>query len=190
MNLNIITPVSRPGNLRAIKNSIGWHNLPVRWIVVGEQGLSWIITPGCYPDTITLLGAKTAPAGHAHRNVTIDFIGNTSDWIMSLDDDNILHPDLIPWLEANKELLENYEVVIFDQVNKYGALRLQARPDMVAPNCIDTAQYMWRGRAAEGIRFREDLYNADGYFIEEVYQRNKDKTLFVNQPLCYYNYLR
>jgi hypothetical protein len=75
-------------------------------------------------------------------------------------------------------------------VFRNGVTRLKADPDKVTVGNIDTAQYMFRASIVEGLRFDETRYDADGVFIEELYQRHKDKFLFVNQPLCYYNYLR
>lgn len=138
-------------------------------------------------------------AGHVHRNSLLMLIDWRSryegpsvldEWIMSLDDDNIMHPDLIPWLAANIGVLNNYSGIIFDQAFKNGVTRLKADPDKITVGNIDTAQYMFRGSIVKGLRFDESRYDADGVFIEELYARNKDKFLIVNQPLCYYNYLR
>ncbi|GAA0561643.1 hypothetical protein [Chitinophaga japonensis] len=110
-----------------------------------------------------------------------------NEWIYCIDDDNILHPDLVPWLMANQQVVEDASMLIFDQQLKDGTHRLSA--DRPRVNNIDTAQFMWRGTISTGIRFREDAYNADGFFAEEINKRTLCTTI-VNLPLCYYNYLR
>ena len=39
------------------------------------------------------------------------------------------------------------------------------------------------------IRWMLNLYEADGHYIEECYKQNKNKHIYVNNTLCYYNYL-
>ncbi len=34
-----------------------------------------------------------------------------------------------------------------------------------------------------------DKYEADGYYIQECYNNNKNEHIFVNNDLCYYNKL-
>ena len=37
---------------------------------------------------------------------------------------------------------------------------------------------------------RDDDYKADGYLIEKIYKENLDGFVFVEQELCYYNWLK
>jgi hypothetical protein len=41
----------------------------------------------------------------------------------------------------------------------------------------------------EGILWDNDKYDADGHFIVESYNKNKDKLIYINKSLCYYNYI-
>ncbi len=33
------------------------------------------------------------------------------------------------------------------------------------------------------------MYEADGYYIKEFYDNNKDKHVYIDEDLCYYNFL-
>lgn len=208
--LNIITPCTRPENLQRIGESIKYsqqfdQDIHIEWHIHVDRSVHNIIHNHCdlefrKRDWVHLTRSHmTGMAGHVHRNSyliqnewrnRIEGPGVAAEWVMSLDDDNILHPYLIPWLAANKEFANQFGGLIFDQVHKNGDLRLKADPEIVTVGNIDTAQYMFRAGMAYGCRFDETKYDADGVFIEDLYQRYKDQFLIVNQPLCYYNYLR
>jgi hypothetical protein len=211
MKINIITPLSRPENLKAMYVNLleaAMKGITIHWYLIVDASITGTIIqpPGFWLTTfrriatylkaselrVTVLnGQHGAMAGHAHRNMALPFMKNWPDWIMSLDDDNVMHPSLPEWLIANEEELElKYSGLIFDQLNKDGSYRLKADPDKISVNHVDTAQYMFRGSIVGDLRFQEDAYNADGIFIEELYRRHRDQFLIVNQPLCYYNYLR
>lgn len=199
MRLNIITPLSRPENLPALYSRIGWFkqiDVDVMWWVVvdpvclNECKREYDICLGNDHHVTQLIAERSALAGHAHRNLILDLIKNESDWIMSLDDDNMIHGGLLRWLKKNQNQLSEYSGLLFDQVHKNGSLRLIADPEKVCVNNVDTAQFMFRRGIIEDLRFKEDEYAADGLFIQELYARHKDKFLIVNEPLCYYNYLR
>jgi hypothetical protein len=40
------------------------------------------------------------------------------------------------------------------------------------------------------IQWINDAYNADGYFITDIYNANKDKHIYLNKVYCYYNKLK
>ncbi|WP_343302861.1 hypothetical protein AAHN97_15045 [Chitinophaga niabensis] len=202
MKLNIITPVTRPQNLPAIRESIRQQlgkGIDIAWWVIFDSTCP--MPADGWKDQLDevenqVQATITGIAGHCHRNTflmqqelraRIESLNVLKEWIYCIDDDNILHPDLVPWLVNKKAELGIYGMVAFDQVLKTGELRLKA--GKIAPNHIDTAQFMWRGLRSQGVRFREDLYNADGYFAMEICQPHIEE-LIVNQPLCYYNYLR
>ena len=41
----------------------------------------------------------------------------------------------------------------------------------------------------KNLKLMLDVYEADGYYIKECYDNNKDKHVYINQDLCYYNFL-
>jgi hypothetical protein len=42
----------------------------------------------------------------------------------------------------------------------------------------------------KNIKWKLDVYEADGYRIKECYDNNKDKHEYIDQNLCYYNFLQ
>lgn len=201
MKLNIVTPVTRLQNLPAIRESIKQQlgkGIDIEWWVIFDASCpAPDDIPGQLPHIENHAQATiSGMAGHCHRNTflmqqelraRLESPGILEEWIYCIDDDNILHPDLVPWLIANLNVAETATMLVFDQQMKDGSIRLYAGVPKV--NHVDTAQFMWRGTKSVGVRFREDLYNADGYFSEDIDKRDLGTTI-VNQPLCYYNYLR
>ena len=54
---------------------------------------------------------------------------------------------------------------------------------------IDTAMVIIPYKRCKEIRWREEIYAADGYYIKECWEKNKDKSEYIDRDLCYYNYL-
>ena len=42
----------------------------------------------------------------------------------------------------------------------------------------------------KNIKWKLDIYEADGHYIKECYDNNKDKTGYIDRDLCYYNFLQ
>ena len=42
----------------------------------------------------------------------------------------------------------------------------------------------------KNITWKLDIYEADGYYIKECYDNNKDKHVYIDADLCYYNFLQ
>jgi hypothetical protein len=141
-------------------------------------------------EILVLKQKKSAIAGHRHRNTALELITDANEWVMSLDDDNIVHPDLFTWLQDHESELSAHSGLVWDQANKDGTMRLFAAPWDVRVNCVDTAQFMFRRGIVGDLRFKEDEYAADGMFIEQVYNQHSEKFKIVPKALCYYNYLR
>jgi len=54
---------------------------------------------------------------------------------------------------------------------------------------IDTAMIIIPYSLCKDIRWIPFLYEADGFYIVECYNNNKNKHIFVDNDLCYYNNL-
>ena len=54
---------------------------------------------------------------------------------------------------------------------------------------IDTAMFLCHYSLIKGIRWVYDKHEADGIYIAECYQKNKDKHVYVNAVCCNYNIL-
>ncbi len=201
MHLNIVTPLARAENFPALYENVSQYlnrKGPVKvfwWVVVDPKSN---FTPTIFHDNIYYVASvnSEATAGHAHRNQVLDFLQyeGKDTWFMSLDDDNILHPDLIlylSWLlEWERTSLQGKVGILFDQCWKDGTKRLIVEKDNIGLNRTDTAQFILKVSAIGEQRFNETRYDADGLFIYEFYEKHKKDILHINKDLCYYNYLR
>lgn len=202
MRIFIITPCSRPENLIEIKKSIEKELKQFAW--------SWIIVVDSneeIPSTIVdrlienedsqnTVGIsyyinEISTVGNMQRNRGLDIANKWAredDLIYFLDDDNILHPkfkNIVTLMMA----IRRYDVVIFGQCMKDGTPRLIPTPDTVKVDHIDTACMLAKYRAIKNFAWQPDIYNADGYYIEQIYEANKLRTYVNKNAYCYYNYL-
>ena len=126
-------------------------------------------------------------SGNPQRNFALDLIKNENTYLYFLDDDNIIHKDLYSIFEK----LESGKIYTFDQSrpkNVYPYKELLTGDNIELYN-IDTAMFMIDFILCKDIRWKVDKYNADGFYITECYENNKDKWVYVNKTLSYYNKL-
>lgn len=180
MFLNIITPCSRPYNLKLIESSINIPKENYRWIIVFDDNQIPNIPTPSFAEVYSLHNENSV-VGHAQRNFALNLI--SAGHIYFNDDDTILHPKL--W--QNIKNLDNIDFISFSQENKNGSLRLKG--DTIKINEIDSHNFIVRYDLCKHIRFIENQYSADGTFASEVYS-NSITTLFIDQILSTYNSLR
>ena len=54
---------------------------------------------------------------------------------------------------------------------------------------IDTAIDIIPFNLCKNIKWKLDIYEADGYYMKECSDNNKDKHVYIDEDLCYYNFL-
>lgn len=190
--INIITPCYRIQNLSKIFNSITsslmFNRVDVKWYIIFDgkkvaQTPNWlnnhkfIITDMCNKDGIS---------GNQLRNRALDMINNDNDnngWVYFLDDDNLLHPEYLAKINYIIDNNPNIEGILTSQ-QLPGSIRLANKVDI---GFIDTSQFTLKRKLIGNTRWREDVYEADGIFIKELYDRNKEKFITIDDILCYYN---
>ena len=59
--------------------------------------------------------------------------------------------------------------------------------NLIALHRIDTAMFVVPTRMCKIVRWKPDMYNADGHFITEVLNNNRASWIYANNTLCYYN---
>lgn len=188
---NIVTPVSRPDNLPLIYDGIkNYGNLITWWVVYDSDALSYSeIQKGARlfesEYWISQSSENGGVTGSRQRNKALDCVED--GWVYFLDDDNLLHQDLIHTILLNRINNPDIQGYIFNQLMEKG-IRIGS-PENTKVTHIDTAQFCLRRDLIGDLRFKDD-YCADGYFIEELYNKNKDKFIFLNKELSYYNRLR
>ncbi len=179
MLINIVTPCSRPENLKAIAESINIPSRHYRWIVVHDADE--------FPNMETpkeaeqhLYREEGSIAGHAQRNFANRLIAD--GYVLQIDDDTILHPNF--W-EAVKDCEE--DIVSWAQTWANGEHRLAAGNYWVGG--IDSGSFMVKRSVIGDLQWQVSRYDADGLFAQQVVARTKSQRR-IEQYLSYYNYLR
>lgn len=188
--LHVVTPLSRPQNLKLVQASIlelmktlpGWV---VRWHVYADRRID-------YPEAAALAYAtgRQSPGGccgNAGRNDALDSI--RAGWVCFLDDDNTFHPDFAPGLAEAVRAHPDAVGFAFEQVKADGSVRLSADAWKSAPaGAIDTAQFVFRRDAIGAHRWPRDVYAADGVFFRAVARGGPEPVTAPGR--VYYNKLR
>jgi glycosyltransferase involved in cell wall biosynthesis len=194
---NIITRCSRTKNLLSVKDSIFNQSPNVIWHVYFDtlhlKDIDADLLTELQDPNIKITFKKSIPGDYGHQfiNDAIDLIQD--GWIYVLDDDNILHEDFISTLTTY--ILENPDkkAFIFNQkVDGKDFTKLDirvAKPENMKVQLVDMAQFLLRRDLIGEMRLKSGDYKADGYFIEDVYKSNPEDFLFINEVICYYNYL-
>ena len=179
MLINIVTPCSRPENLKAIAESINIPSRHYRWIVVhdADEFLN-IETPKEAEQH--LYREQGSIAGHAQRNFANRLIAD--GYVLQLDDDTILHPNF--W-EAVKDCEE--DIVSWAQLWPNDEHRLAAGNYWVGG--IDSGSFMVKRSVIGDLQWQVSRYDADGLFAQQVVARTTSQRR-IERYLSYYNYLR
>jgi predicted O-methyltransferase YrrM len=175
--ITIITPSYRLDNLSTIKNSINFDYVD-QWIIVYD-GSKIMDNPRLFShDKIKeYIHTSEGISGNPQRNFALDKITNTDTFIYYVDDDNIIHPNL-------------YRLLNIIDKNIYTFNSNKHKGNNVSVYNIDTAMCILYYNLCSDIRWRLDKYEADGIYISESYEKNKDKHIYVDNVLSYYNKIR
>jgi predicted O-methyltransferase YrrM len=181
--ITIITPSSRPDNLIEVQKSLNF-NFIHEWIIVYDGSK---ITENPYLFTNHLNNDKISEylykgngiSGNSQRNFALENIKNKDTYLYYLDDDNIIHEDLYKILN----IIGDQKFCTFDQKNRI-------KGDNIQVDKIDTAMFLIDFNLCKSIRWIEDKYNADGYYIKECYSDNNINWIYIDNDLSYYNYLQ
>jgi hypothetical protein len=189
MFINIITPCSRPENLKIIGKNIS-ENLPkdsYRWIVVFDS--LWLPKDDLIPDNCECYAISNiwSRSGNAQRNYGIDLV--KEGYLYFNDDDTTIHPNL--W-ENIKDLNEDF--IVFQQTRKDSdVIRNDAK--RVEVYYVDSHNFLVNIKVVGDVRWKlndpdiKGLDIADGLFAVEMYQKSETiRRIF--KPLAQYNTLR
>jgi hypothetical protein len=183
MILNIITPCSRPENLKTIEESINIPREYFKWFIVFDNDE----IPDCYIPPIAqayCYKQKGSIVGHAQRNFALDLIDH--GYIYFNDDDTVIHSML--WDRIEKNVINNtHDFISFDQKEKSGKHRLFG--NNIKVDHIDSHNFIVHSQLCQNVRFDISKYNADGYFATECFRLSKSP-LYIPEYLSIYNALR
>ena len=175
--LTIITPSYRTDNIEMIKNSINFDYVD-EWIIVYD-GTKIKDNFKLYPTHEKIkeyVHTSNGISGNPQRNYALSKISNPDTLLYYLDDDNVIHPSLYRLLN----IIEPTKMYTFNQANRL-------KGDNVNIMRIDTAMTIIPYRLCNTVQWITDKYEADGYYIKECYENNKNSHIFVDNDLCYYN---
>ena len=196
-NLNIITRCSRPENLYKVKESIfNNQKFIIKWYVIFDTSCLSDIDSQILTSISNFAILKFIPSAkddHAHQliNMCIDEI--KEGWIYVLDDDNILHENFQERLYYYLENNSDKGGFIFNQKvggKDFSGLDVRvASTENTKVGHIDMAQFVLRRDLVGDSRLEFGKYVADGIFIENIFNQNSQEFLFIDEILCYYNWI-
>lgn len=181
MYLNIITPCSRPENLKAIEESINIPKRNYRWIVVFDREE---VPNDCYlPKNAEYHCYKqwNSCVGHAQRNYALQLV--EKGHVYFNDDDTVIHNELLKTIKYCKDM----DFISFIQSDKNDEIRLTG--ESIGIGFIDSHNFIVKSEIAKQSEFEVNLYYADGVWAKECYD-NSTKILYIPKVLSIYNSLR
>jgi glycosyltransferase involved in cell wall biosynthesis len=186
--LTIITPCMRPENLIKIKESIDFDYIN-EWIIVydGNHITSMPNTIEGNDKIKEYIYKGDGISGNPQRNFALELIENTDTYLYFLDDDNIIHPELYELLNS----IESGKMYTFDQARPKNIYPYKTllKGDSIEIFNIDTAMFLIDFNLCKDIQWIPDKYNADGHYIKDCYEANKENWVYVNKTMAYYNKL-
>lgn len=182
--ITIITPSYRLDNLHRIKESINFDYVD-EWIIVYD-GSKIRENPLLFQDNNKIkeyicYDSKSI-AGNAQRNYALDNIQNKNTLLYYLDDDNIIHPHLYKLLD----IIDNDKLYYFNQLRMKGDIQHFKPYDN---GSCDSAMFIIPFNMCNDIRWTLHEYCADSFYIIECYEKNKNAKVYVDNFLCYHNFL-
>jgi SAM-dependent methyltransferase len=175
--LTIITPSYRINNLQKVKESINFDFVD-EWIIVYDA-TKVTENPNLFlghPKIKEYIHIAEGISGNPQRNYALTKVSNPNTSLYYLDDDNLLHPDIYNLLRV----LDNTKIYTFRQGDRL-------KGNNINVGSIDTAMCIIPFNTCKHVRWIPEKYDADGYYIKECYDLNRDNYIFVDNDLSYYN---
>jgi len=177
--LTIITPSYRINNLLEIKNSINFDYIE-EWIIVYD-GSKITDNPNLFENLENnkikeYVYKGDGISGNPQRNYALTKIINPEALLYYLDDDNIIHPYMYKLLN----IIDNNKIYTFNQCSRI-------KGNNINVGGIDSAMVIIPYNLCKNERWIAHEYTADGYYIQECYNNNKNVHIFIDNDLCYYN---
>ena len=177
--LTIITPSYRVNNLSEIKKNINFEYIE-EWIIVYD-GSKITDNPYLFENQENgkikeYVYEGDGISGNPQRNYALTKITNQDTLLYYLDDDNMIHPNMYRLLN----IIDNNNIYTFNQYNRI-------KGNNIYVGGIDTAMVIIPYDLCKDVKWIIDNYSADGFYILECYNNNKNKHIFVDNDLCYYN---
>lgn len=194
--LNIVTAVSRPHNVKLIADNIRKviSKCEVRWYLIFDSlKVNEYIPEACYYYDFIPGDISGAP----QKNKALDLIN--SGWVYFLDDDNLMHEEyescFLEKIKIKRNVYKNgrrqqrqVQGVVFNQLLADGSLRQGV--DQKNGFSVDCAQFTLDREIIGNERFKLDFYASDGALFKAIYDKHKEKIIFADEALTYYNAIK
>lgn len=180
--ITIITPSYRIQNLKKIYETINFDYVD-EWIIVYD-GSKITENPNIFNHEKIkeyVHYDNNSCFGNAQRNFALNNIKNENTYLYFLDDDNLIHPELYKLLD----IIEKDKLYTFNQI-RYPNLEL-LKGNEIKETKIDTAMILISYNLCKNIKWNLYEYGADFRYINECYNQNKDKWIYINNVLAYHN---
>jgi len=179
--LTVITPSYRVNNLLTIKKSLNFEYIE-EWIIVYD-GSKIIKNPKIFENQENnkikeYVFKGPGISGNPQRSYALTKITNPDTLLYYLDDDNIFNQNMYKLLN----IIDNDKMYTFNQYNGIKGNNIKVCK-------IDTAMVIIPYKLCKNVRWELHKYIADGLYIVECYNKNKNKHIFIDNDLCYYNKL-
>lgn len=194
--VTLITPSIRPENLKSIAESIDF-DIVYKWIIVYD-GNKIKENPMLFNNNenkiVELLHYDpNSISGNSQRNAGLEYLKNLienekdsfTNFVYFLDDDNRINEDLYQVIRgAEKGVLYTFGQERSKDIFPYVDI---LKGDVVEVYKIDSAMLLIDYNLIGETRWKIDKYNADGIFIKECLMNYKDKWVYIEMVLAYYN---
>jgi glycosyltransferase involved in cell wall biosynthesis len=198
MKFHVITRCTRVENLLTIADSVYKEGVDVTWHVVFDTNVVKEIEASLLGELYKLgavLYFKQGSPGtymYPEMNELVKTLPS-EDYVTLIDDDNIIHPDyydVISSIIDAKETESSSLVICYNQlITVDNPTYRHAIPSNVVVGGIDLAQFTFAVRNIHSAEFGSG-YCGDGEFIQAIHSILPNRFVFIDQTLCYYNYLQ
>jgi len=197
MKFHVITRCTRVENLLTIADSVYKDGVDVTWHVVFDTNVVKEIESSLLGE-LYKLGAvlyfkQGSPGTYMYPEmnelIKTDLKFGLYDLVTLIDDDNIVHPDYYTEITKSAKKSKASAFCYNQLVTVNNPTYRQASPSNTVVGGIDLAQYTVRV-SAFGVAEFGSGYCGDGEFIQAFHNLYPDEFVFIDQTLCYYNYLQ
>ena len=194
MKFHVITRCTRVENLLNIADSVYKDGVDVTWHVVFDTSVVKEIEASLLGELYKLgafLYFKQGSPGtymYPEMNELIKTLPS-EDYVTLIDDDNIVHPDYYTEILKYAKKSEASAFCYNQLITVDNPTHRHASPSNTVVGSIDLAQYTVKAVTFSLCEFGAG-YCGDGEFIQALHNLQPSEFIFINETLCYYNYLQ
>jgi len=198
IRFQVITRCTRPQNLLQIYDSISYtpySNHFVNWHILFDTSslidFDSKLLHELYKRNAILHFLESDGSDYLYPQISEVISNINTGWILIMDDDNIFYPNYFDVISDEIRSSKKAAYVYEQEVNGRDFTGLDIRkvgPEHMKLKHIDSAQYIIHTDLHQKLKYGPG-YDADGKFIEKLYDEYPDEFGFIEKPLCYYNAL-